>query len=449
MAESQKKKRRHFAQDALQVLSGQGAMMAFGLLNGIITARWLGPTARGQFQLLTLLPIMLSNFVKLGIPQASVYYMRRKNVPASDVASNSLWFALTMGSALAIVCWFGRDWLLANVLKQAPESLVAPTLILVPCVLLQFYFLGVAQAQERFKEYNVRQIVPNLLSLVGMFVVLVVLGKGLVAAVLTQTAIVIFMSIWLTIRVHREAPLTMHVNGGLLKDMLGFGAKSYVQTLAATLHLRIDQFVLSYVRSPTEVGYYGVGVTIVGLLLKISEATGTVVFPRLAASDRREAQLATARVVRHTLFLTGLGVIGLGIAGPIAIRVLYGTRFEPAIIPMLILLPGALMMSLYQLLTRSFTSDAKQEINILAAVVALILNVVLNFLLDPRFGAAGAAMSNGISYGTAALILLVAFVRESGLSVRETLWIRRSDVDDLVRAARRIAGRMPGLPARS
>jgi O-antigen/teichoic acid export membrane protein len=439
-----------FAQDVMRVLGGQVAMTAMGVVTGIITARWLGPTDRGLFNLLVLLPTVLSNFVKLGIPQASVYYMRRKNVPASEVASNSLWFAITMGSALAIVCWIWRDWLLEKVLKQAPESLVAPTLILVPCVLLQFYFLGVAQAQERFKEYNIRQIVPNLLSLIGMFVVLVVLGKGLVAAVLVQTAIVIFMSIWLTIRVHREAPLTLHVNGGLLKDMLGFGAKSYVQTLAATLHLRIDQFVLSYVRSPTEVGYYGVGVTIVGLLLKISEATGTVVFPRLAASDRREAQLATARVVRHTLFLTGLGVLGLGIAGPIAIRVLYGTKFEPAIIPMLILLPGALMMSLYQLLTRSFTSDAKQEINIMAATVALILNVALNFLLDPRFGAAGAAMSNGISYGTAALILLVAFVRESGLGVRETLWIRRSDVDDLVRAARRIAGRMSSaLPARS
>ena len=451
MTEQPKKKGvPRFAQDVMRVLGGQVAMTGMGVLTGIITARWLGPTDRGLFNLLVLLPTVLSNFVKLGIPQASVYYMRRKNVPASEVASNSLWFAITMGSALAIVCWFGRDWLLAKVLKEAPESLVAPTLILVPCVLLQFYFLGVAQAQERFTEYNIRQIVPNLLSLVGMFIVLVVLGKGLVAAVLVQTAIVIFMSIWITVRVHREAPLTLHVNGVLLKDMLGFGAKSYVQTLAATLHLRIDQFVLSYVRSPTDVGYYGVGVTIVGLLLKISEATGTVVFPRLAASDRREAQLATARVVRHTLFLTGLGVIGLGIAGPIAIRVLYGTRFEPAIIPMLILLPGALMMSLYQLLTRSFTSDAKQEINIIAAVIALILNIALNFLLDPKLGAAGAALSNGISYGIAALILLVAFVRESGLGVRDTLWIRRTDVDDLVRAARRIAGRMSSaLPARS
>ena len=434
-----------FVRDVVRVLGGQVVMTLMGMLTGIITARWLGPTDRGLFNLLVLLPTVLSNFVKLGIPQASVYYMRRKNVSASEVASNSLWFALTMGTALAIVCWFGREWLLAKVLKEAPESLIPPTLVLVPCVLLQFYFLGVAQAQERFREYNVRQIVPNLLSLVGMFVVLVVLRRGLVAAVLTQTAITIFMSIWMTIRVHRDAPITAHVNPVLLREMLGFGAKSYVQTLAATLHLRIDQFVLAYVRSPTDVGYYGIGVTIVGLLLKISEATGTVIFPRLAASDRRQAQIATTRVVRHTLFITALGVLALWIAGPIGIPLLYGHKFDQAIMPMVILLPGALMMSLYQLLTRSFTSDAKQEINIFAAVTALVLNVILNFLLDPRFGASGAAMANGISYGTAALILLVAFVRESGFTMRETLLVGPDDLRDLLRAARRIAGRVPGL----
>src|SRR5512144_1934849 len=170
-----------FAQDVLRVLGGQVAMTVMGVLTGIITARWLGPKDRGLFNLLVLLPTVLSNFVKLGIPQASVYYMRRKHVSASEVASNSLWFALVMGTALAVV----------------------------PCVLLQFYFLGVAQAQERFREYNVRQIVPNLLSLVGMFVVLVVLGRGLVAAVLTQTAITIFMSVWMTVRVHRDAPITI------------------------------------------------------------------------------------------------------------------------------------------------------------------------------------------------------------------------------------------------
>src|SRR6266581_4340341 len=97
-----------FVRDVLRVLGGQVAMTAMGVVTGVITARWLGPQDRGLFNLLVLLPTTLSNFVKLGIPQASVYFMRRQRVSASDVASNSLWFALTTGTALAIVCWLGR-----------------------------------------------------------------------------------------------------------------------------------------------------------------------------------------------------------------------------------------------------------------------------------------------------------------------------------------------------
>jgi O-antigen/teichoic acid export membrane protein len=468
-----------FVKDSLRVLGGQVAMTAIGMGTSVITARWLGPYDRGLFQLLTLLPTTLSNFVKLGIPQASVYYMRHKRAPASAVASNAVWLACTMGTALAVACWFGRDWVLGwlagagkpvvlpaetfgfsseafgagawfadatAVIGPAPRvyvpvSLVAATLALIPFALVQFYLLGIAQAQERFREYNIRQIVPNLLSLVGMFVVLIVFHMGLVGAVLTQAAIVVFMSLWLTVRVHREAPLHPRVDGELLRGMLGFGGKSYVQTLAATLHLRIDQYLIAFLLgSPEQVAFYAIGVNLVSLLLKIPEATGTVLFPRLAASEQRDAHAATVRVCRNTLFLTALGVVALAVAGPLGIPILYGHKFDRAIRPMLILLPGALMMALYQILTRSFTSHAKQEINIAAAVIALCLNVGLNLVLIPRYGIEGAALANGLSYGTAAMILLVVFVRQSGHSVRETLVVGESDVRDLARAARRVSG---------
>ncbi len=45
-------------------------------------------------------------------------------------------------------------------------------LLLLPFVLLQVYLLGIVQAMERFREYNVQQVVPNVLALVGMAVVL-------------------------------------------------------------------------------------------------------------------------------------------------------------------------------------------------------------------------------------------------------------------------------------
>jgi O-antigen/teichoic acid export membrane protein len=440
-------RRRHFAVDSLQVLSGQGAMMVIGLVNGIITARWLGPTGRGQFQLLSLLPVMLSNFVKLGIPQASVFYMRRKGASASDVASNSIWFAFVMGGAAVVVCWLGRDWLLTKFLKATPPELLLPSLALIPFVLLQFYLLGVAQAEERFREYNIRQIVPNLLSLVGLVITLVLLHMGLVGAVLVQVVIQVFMTAWMTWRVHHEAPLHLHWNRDLARGMLSFGGKSYVQTLAATLHLRVDLYICAYFLAPADVGLYAIAVNFATLLLKIPEATGTVMFPRLAGSEDRDAHAATSRVCRYTLFILALGVVAFAIGGPLAIPLLYGSRFAGAVRPLLILLPGILMMALYQLLTRNFTSRGKQQVNILAACLALVLNVSLNLYLIPRYGIAGAALANGISYGTAALVLLVAFVRDSGHSVGETLLVRPAEIGELARAARRYAARLQGRRA--
>jgi O-antigen/teichoic acid export membrane protein len=442
-----RRRRRHFVQDSLQVMSGQVVMMALGLVNGIITARWLGPSGRGTFQLLTLLPIMLSNFVKLGIPQASVFYMRRRGASASDVASNSIWFAVVMGGAAVAVCWVWRDWLLANFLKQAPPELLLPSLLLIPFVLLQFYLLGVAQAEERFREYNVRQVAPNFLSLVGLTITLVLLRLGLVGAVLVQVAIQVFMTLWMTWRVHREAPLHLGWNGELARGMLSFGGKSYVQTLAATLHLRLDQFLCAYFLTPADVGLYAIAVNFSNLLLKIPDATGTVMFPRLAGSSERDAHAATTRVCRHTLFVLGLGIIALAAGGPIAIPLLYGHRFDGAVMPLLILLPGLLMAALYQLLTRNFTSRGKQEINIVAACLALALNMGLNLVLIPRWGIAGAALAHGLSYGAAALLLLVAFVRESGHSIGETLLVRPAEIGELARAARRYAGRLQGRKA--
>src|SRR5262249_56011593 len=141
-----------------------------GWARGLWRVGWVGPGDRGRFALRVLLPTMLSNFVKLGIPQASVYYMRRRNASPSDVASNSVWIAFVTGTIAALVCYYWRDWLIAKFLKDTPPLLIPPSLALIPFVTLQFYFLGVAQAQERFRDYNVWQIVPTVLPLIGLLI---------------------------------------------------------------------------------------------------------------------------------------------------------------------------------------------------------------------------------------------------------------------------------------
>ena len=73
-----------------------------------------------------------------------------------------------------------------------------------------------------------------------------------------------------------------------------------------------------------------------------------------------------------------------------------------------------------------------------------MLNVALNWVLIPRYGILGAALANGVSYGTAAVVLLVAFVRESGLSVSETLVPRATEISDMVHRARGVVAKLTG-----
>jgi O-antigen/teichoic acid export membrane protein len=230
------------------------------------------------------------------------------------------------------------------------------------------------------------------------------------------------------------------VDARVARGMLGFGGKSYVQTLAATLHLRIDQYMIGMFLDPAQVGLYAIAVNLGNLLLKVPDAAGTVLFPRLAEAAEADAHAATSRVCRHTLFVTTAMALGLALFGGLAVRILYGARYMGAVPPLLLMLPGVVMISLYLLLTRNFTSRNRQGVNIAAAATALTINVALNCVLIPRWGIAGAALASTASYSAAALILLFVFVRESGYTVTETVLVRPAEIGGYVRLAARVRG---------
>src|SRR5207249_5253680 len=73
-----------FARDSFGIFAAQIAVMALGIGTSVITARTLGPSGRGLFQLLTIFPATMSNFAKLGIPVANVYCIRRRGARVRD-----------------------------------------------------------------------------------------------------------------------------------------------------------------------------------------------------------------------------------------------------------------------------------------------------------------------------------------------------------------------------
>lgn len=414
--------------DIAGIIGSRGMLVVFGLGTGILTARILGPHDRGLFTLLLLLPQTLVAFTKMGVAQANVYQIRKREIPIETVASNAFVLCLVLSAAMLLVCFAGGQSILAPFTKGAPPSFVWLVLLLIPFILIESYFLSILQAVEEFRAYTLQSVYKAILGFGGVASALLLFHGGLWEALLSQVLVLSAVNLWLLYRVRRVAPFGLHWTADVGRSTLTFGLKSYLQTLASHLHYRIGLYLVAYYLNPAEVAFYSIAINVTNPILHIPDAVGTVIFPKLAGSSAADAHQRTSVTCRHTVFATMMAsVLYVGLGSQL-LPFFYGERYTPAITPMFMMLPGIIMISMYQILTRNFTSRNRQQVNIFAASIALAINCLLNVLLIPRFGIAGAAASTAVSYTIASTILLVAFVRESGASVRQTVMVGGADL---------------------
>jgi len=179
------------------------------------------------------------------------------------------------------------------------------------------------------------------------------------------------------------------------------------------------------------------------LLLFVPESLGVVIYPRQAGAPLPKLQEMTATSCRHVLFSTLLAAIALMLIGPRLVVLWYGQNYAPGGAPLYYLAPAAVMMSLFFMLSRNFTSQNRQGINMMASGLALGCNVACNLFLIPRLGISGAGLASLLSYSLATCILTYVYLVESKLSLRDVFVIRLSDLAAYRRLFGEFLGRSP------
>ena len=431
--------------DIIGVFGTRVLWTILGVLSGVILARKLGPYDRGILALVLLVPNTVVTFVKLGITQANVYFINREGVSTEKVASNSTVLAFTLGCGIAAIIWLIRDGLLLTVLRDMPAWALALCLVRIPMRLLDDFLYGVLQAIGGFRIYNVRLLVSELLRFVAIAVCLLLLGQGLFAAVLIHTLVNLFNIVWLVITTRREINFGFRLDRPLLAKQLEFGAKSWVQTLTGHMLLRADVYMVSYFLGPAPTAFYALALHLTEMVLEIPQAIGLVLYPRLASLPKQQVHRLTAQTCRRTLLLTAACALAITLVGPTVITLWYGPDYAPAGAPLPWVAVGAVGMSIYVILTRDFTSQGRQAVNIGAGVPALVSNLALNYFLVPSMGIIGAAMATALSYVLACVILLTFYVPWSGIPLRHILIPKGEDFRYFWDVTRHVLDRLPIL----
>ena len=87
------------------------------------------------------------------------------------------------------------------------------------------------------------------------------------------------------------------------------------------------------------------------------------------------------------------------------------------------------LLTVFRVPTRYFTASARQEVTIAAYGASATINILLNFLLIPRYGALGAALATLSSYTLESVAITLLFVRNSRQRISDLLIFRRADIE--------------------
>jgi O-antigen/teichoic acid export membrane protein len=198
----------------------------------------------------------------------------------------------------------------------------------------------------------------------------------------------------------------------LAKYYFKFAFPVILSSIIATIATNVDKIMIGYYWTETEVGYYFAFERIIGIILVLHSAVGTVLFPTISeqnAKNNTKGILSTVKQAERYISMIIIPPIGFIL---IFLRPVIGVILNEAFLPA----ASVLMVLLAMQFIRGLTSPYSNLINginrpdILAkiGVATCIVNIILNFLFIPKNGLLS---SFGISGPTgAATATVISFI---------------------------------------
>jgi O-antigen/teichoic acid export membrane protein len=374
-------------------------------LGGVIVARSLGPTVRGEYAAVTAWFGVGLIIGGLGQPAALCFYVARDPRRARDYVATSRSMMLMTGTiALAI------GILLASVLAHGePEVAVAYRIAFGSSIAA---FVGASYTfalQGRdLHRWNIVRVGQPMLSMLAIVVLWRLRLLNLETAVLVLFATMLAQLIWAHLSCKRVGLADGRTNRALIKPLAIYGAAQIAAVTPATLNAQLDQLVLSQTVPSADLGRYAIAVSLTLLPIPVVSAIGNVAFPRLAS--QQEITAATRRLQRIAV-LSSAG-IAAAIMLPLAagaywlVPLIYGNPYRGAVPLLWILAPGSVFLASGQVVGDLLRGRSHPSMVAWAQGLAAVFTVVMLIVLLPVVGVYGAAIASTVAYGVAFVAML-------------------------------------------
>lgn len=256
------------------------------------------------------------------------------------------------------------------------------------------------QGLEDFKKTATRGIFFKVLSVICIF--MFVNSKNdliLYTFILAISNLLSSLSLWVHIK---EIIVSVKlVKNDILKHIKPT-ILLFLPVAAIYVYTYVDRIILGLLSTESEVGFYSQSESIVKLIMSVITSLGAVMLPRITKllSENKKEEI-NEQVKKSIKFVITLGlpmVAGLILSARLFVPWFLGDGYDPCILLIQVLSPLILIIGLSSVTGQAILIPLnKQKEYTLTILSGAIVNVIINCLIIPSYGAIGASISTLIA----------------------------------------------------
>jgi antigen flippase len=391
-----------------QTILTKGLLLVVNLATGILVARALAPTGRGQQAAMSIWPSTLSLLFLVGLPISLIYNAGRFPEERRKLFSTAIILATILGLVATVVGEFVIPLFLTKYSFEVVRFARFMLVFTLPAMLL-LLFQALLEVQSDFSTSNLIRYVPPVTTL-GLLIPLAMLHRlSPYSAALAYAVPMALTAMYIGWRVRAQFLLPVRGIASTAKRLLRYGGQSYTIDLLGQFSLQTAQLLVVGELKAAELGLYTIALNLSRIVNVLHVSLNVVLFPKASALSTKAILELTGRAARISTGLTvALGLFFM-LAIPILLPLLYGRSFTGAVVVTWILIVEVVVSGVTSVLCQAFMATGRPGVVAALQGAGTLIAVPLMLVLIPRYGVVGAGCALLISTCTRFVLVMCSF----------------------------------------
>lgn len=411
--------------NAIWLIGGRVAQMLLSLVVGVLSARYLGPSNFGLIKYGTAFTSFFMSLCTLGI----------NSIIIKDFFDNPKEEGKALGSTigLRIVASFLSSIMIISFVSILDRNEPLTIMVVAICSLqLFFQSFNIINYwfQSRYKS-KVTAIASFIASAITSVYKIILLIQGAsvnwFAFAFSLDCIVQGTFLFCIYKKYNGPKLQFSLFKG--KALLRNSYHYILSGMMIAIYGQTDKLMLKQMLNETAVGYYAAAIAVASLGSFILSAIVDSIYPtimRLHDEDYIRFERKNKQLYALVFYISFFGSILIVLFGDIIIKILYGTSYLPAAAPLKVITWYTAFSYLGIARNAWVVCENKQKYLKYMFLSAAIINVLLNLIFIPKWGATGAALASLITQVCTSIVLPMFFkgIRHNSILMLESIMLK-------------------------